>query len=124
MKQFTSIDEIKAVAEKFEAGKIIPARIIKGVDKKSRKASHYFKFYRNVYKISGINGDNILVCDFNEFSGKDHVLELTGKHNHLTFRGNPYGVGDNYFMGNYGISDDEFLADINNAVFGNKDDSQ
>lgn len=113
---FKSLDEVKAVSEKFEAGKIIPARIIKGVDKKSRKAACYLKFSIDVYRLNGVFG-SVLVCDL---SGKNinYFAELLGKHDGLTFTGNPYGNGPNFFIGNCGRSDDEFLVDINQRVFG------
>ena len=117
MKQFTSIAEVKAVAEKFEAGRIVPKRILKG-GTKERKVSHHLKFYRNVYRLQGVDCNNVLVCDFDEFYGKNHALELTGKYNGLTFKGNPYSNGCNLLIGNSTISNDEFLVNINNAVFG------
>lgn len=116
MKMFKSLDEVKAVAEKFEAGKIIPARVIKGVDKKSRKAAHDLKFTIDVYRLRGVKG-SVFVCDFNGKEAK-YFGELRGNHGDLAFVGNPYGNGPNLFIGNYERNEDEFLMDINQLVFG------
>ena len=55
MKAFTSLEEIKAVAEKFKAGKIVPKRILKG-SKKENKMSHMVRWSRDVYRLQGKGG--------------------------------------------------------------------
>lgn len=116
---FKSLDEVKAVAEKFEAGKIIPARVLKGMDKKSRNKAHKVKFFMNVYRLQGIDG-NVFVCDWKEGKPKFFIDASPERFlfGDFCFKENPYGKGGNHFIGNLGINDDEFLANINRNVFG------
>lgn len=116
MKVFTSLEEIKAVAEKFEAGKIVPKRILKG-GKKENKMSHMVKWTRDVYRLQGVGGSNVFMADFNE-EGPDYFIEISGNHDSLEFNGNPYGNAGNFFIGNKGISNQSQIDSINRRVFG------
>ena len=115
-KRFTSIEEAKAVAEKFTKGKIVPARVIKGCNRNTRVNSHKLKFGVDVYRISGVNG-NVFIYDCYE-GGLEWVIDVSAFSGSLDIQGNPYGKGGNYFIGNYGICDESFLFSVNQAVFG------
>ena len=116
MKAFTSLDEIKAVSEKFEAGKIVPKRILKG-GRYENKMSHMVKWSRDVYRLQGKGGSNVFMVDFSE-DGPDHFIVITGCHKNLSFNGNPYGDGGNFFLGNFDGDIQRQIDSINRHVFG------
>ena len=118
MKAFNSIEDIKSVAEKFKAGKIVPKRILKG-GRKEKKMSHMIKWSTDVYRLAGKGGSNVFLVDFSE-SDVDHFMEISGNHKDLCFFGNPYGDGGNYFIGNFDGDTQKQLDSINHHVFGIK----
>lgn len=116
---FTSLEEVKAVAEKFEAGKIVPRRVFKIEGKGEKKARSDLLFARNLYRLSGKGGYHVFLCDFKEdLSGPEYFARLKGHHKNLNIQGASHGKSGNLFLGNLGISDDECLDNINKAVFG------
>ncbi len=115
---FKSFDEIKAVGEKFEAGKIIPNRVVKGTDRKGKKLKWCVKFGADMYRIQTHKGDHVFVIDFTSYKFESAAAIVINAPLFVgSFEGAPYG-GVNYFMGNYGIDNDEWLASINRKVFG------
>lgn len=114
---FKSIEEAKRVGEKFEAGKIVPARILKAADKSTKKLSHLLKFSCDVWRFSGADGVSVLLADCRDVG---HALNFMSKHrvDSAEFRGNPYGCNHNAFIGNADIDDVEWLSNLNKEVFG------
>lgn len=119
---FTSLEEVKSVAEKFEAGKIVPRRVLYPVGKGEKRIRHKVKFMKNCYRLSGKNGFHVFLVDYNETGRANSIFirVYAGKHfnSDLFLQGASHGKSGNLFYGNYDISDDECLAFINKAVFG------
>ena len=116
MRVFNSIEEIKATAEKFTSGTIVPKRILRG-GRKENKMSHMIKWTRDVYRLQGKCGKNVLLVDFTE-NGPNHFIEISGNHKNLEFKGNPYSKGGNFFIGNHDGDTQRQIDSINCHVFG------
>ena len=116
---FKSLDEIKAVAEKFEAGKIVPRRVLKVEGKGERRARSNLIFTRTMYRVLGKNNVHVFLCDFKENSSDVHYcIELKGTHHNLDLCGSSHGKTGNHFIGNLGVDDGECLKLFNHSVFG------
>lgn len=113
---FKSFEDVKRVAEKFEKGKIIPARVLKACNKPTKKNNHVIKFGCDLYRIAGKNGNNILVADFND-KKTTSVIHIERLNFHLHCDGNPYSKGENLFVGSFGISNEKWIDNINKHVF-------
>lgn len=118
---FTSLDQVKVVAEKFDARKIVPRRVLRISGKGEKKARSNLVFTRNVYRLQGTGGYHVFLVDFKESpSAGNYFIELKGNYKNLHLQGKSYGKAGNHFIGNYGVSDDECLRNINQAVYGKK----
>ena len=116
---FKSLEEIKAVAEKFEAGKIVPRRVLTIKGKGEKKARKDLKFARNVYRVLSRDNAHVFLCDFSEDSGGgDYSIKLGGAHKNLEITGSSHGKKENRFVGNFDISNEQCLVNFNQAVFG------
>jgi hypothetical protein len=117
---FKSLDQIKEIAEKFTAGKIVPSRVLKIYGKGKKKAKHNLVFVGNIYRILGYDNTHVFLIDFKEkeLVDKDYFIKLHGEHKDLNIDGGSYGKKGNCFIGNNGISDEECLDSFNIAVFG------
>ncbi|HEQ3514722.1 TPA: hypothetical protein VGT23_001381 [Vibrio cholerae] len=124
---FNSLEEVKAVAEKFEAGKIVPNRVLKVQPK---KVSHLVVFYCDSYRLRGADGFDVFFCDFDKTMNKSESspsytqgpihIKRGPLIKYMRVEGKTHGKSGNKFFGNVGISDDECLLLINQAVFGKK----
>lgn len=117
MKRFKSIEEVKRVAEHFNAGTVIPARVLKGQSPQAKKFAHNIVFGRDMYRIQAYDGTSVLVS----FVEDGDCCIMVKKYNHgkkpLRYVGNPYGAGVNRFIVNDGISEQQHLEQINLSVF-------
>lgn len=121
---FTSIDQVKVVAEKFEAGKIVPRRVLKCTPK---KLSHLVVFLCDTYKLSGQNGVDVFFCDFtSKIKTRDETISYgpirikNANVKKLRLEGVVYGKSGNQFIGNNSQPDDFVLRFINQSVYGRK----
>lgn len=115
---FKSLDEIKAVGEKFEAGKIIPNRVIKATDRNGKKLKWCVKFGADMYRVQSHDGNQIFIIDFTSYTFDTAApVKIIAPLFNGSFKGAPYG-GSNFFVGNHGIDNEEWLANINRRVFG------
>lgn len=117
---FKTIEEVKAVAEKFEAGKIVPRRVLTIIGKGEKKARSDLKFTRNVYRLAGCDRVMVYFIDYGEgnSTAMNYFIYLSGKHKNLTLTGATHGKSMNHFIGNFETSDEKALELINEAVFG------
>lgn len=117
---FKSINHIKQLAEKFNAGKIIPSRVLKIKGNGKKHAKHNLVFAGNVYRVLGFDNTHIFLVDFKEkeLIGKDYFIRLHGSHKNLILDGGSYGKKGNCFIANYDVSDEKCLEMFNAAVFG------
>lgn len=118
---FTSLEEVKAVAEKFKAGKIVPRRVLACTPKNK---SHLVIFLCDTYRIRSSEGYDVFLCDFNQTIntrgrtltyGPIHVKKANIKA--LNLQGAVYGKRGNVFRGNVGVKDSELLHWMNSAIF-------
>lgn len=121
---FNSLKEIKEVAEKFEAGKIVPRRVLNPKGKGNKRIRHKIKFTKNVYRVLGKDNYHIFLIDYNETTQDDgHFIRVScfmSPNLKIDLQGASHGKSGNQFIGNYNISDDKCLRLFNHAVFGKK----
>ena len=116
---FKSLEEIKAVSEKFVAGKIVPRRVlsIEGVGEKRARSD--LKFTRNLYRVLGKNNTHVFLCDFDELGRDfDYFIQFRGNHKNLILRGASHNKSGNHFIGNYDCDNITCLDLFNQSVFG------
>ena len=116
---YKSLEEIKLVAEKFEAGKIVPRRVlsIEGVGEKRARSD--LNFTRNMYRVLGKNNIHVFLCDYDEL-GRDfeYCIQLRGNHKNLVIQGASHNKSGNHFIGNYDRDNTTCLDLFNRHVFG------
>ncbi|CNI75612.1 Uncharacterised protein [Yersinia massiliensis] len=122
-----TVSELKARAEFFKKGSIIPQRIFKG----RRKTKHFVVFGSDSWVIPSYHGYVVLVDSKNS----DCAIRIRGprrdsdcvvgsewrrsfrNHKQPSLRGSPYFyMGITRWMGNYGITDDEWAAMVEQAL--------
>lgn len=104
---FKSIEDIQRRGEFFKRGQIIPQRILKC---NKRRHAHKKVFGSDSYAIP-VNGSYLIAC-FHKDSSSSAIKLLYGARN-CNFSGSPYGSRDNYWVGNYQLSDGDFLKLLN-----------
>tara|TARA_Y100001956_G_C4078627_1_gene167341 strand:+ start:292 stop:636 length:345 start_codon:yes stop_codon:yes gene_type:complete len=89
---FKSFEHLKAVAEKFSKGKIIPNRVLYSGNHKDR---HKVIFGSDVYRVSTKFG-SALICDK---STGCYGIKITGDIKKINLIGNKYqGTGNHWFI--------------------------
>lgn len=117
---FKSLNHVKQLAEKFNAGKIVPSRVLKIKGKGKKHAKHNLVFTGNVYRVLGFDNTHVYLVDFKEkeLIQKDYFIRLYGSHQNLVLDGGSYGKKGNCFITNYDMSDEKCLEMFNAAVSG------
>lgn len=115
---FKSLDEIKKIAEKFSARKIVPQRVLYIEGKGRKKAKSDLVFTRNAYRLLSKDNHHVFVIDFNEIDdiSMDYFMKLKGNHKNLNLNCAKYGKKGNLFIGNSGLNESDFIFNINKAV--------
>jgi hypothetical protein len=113
---FNNFEDVKRVAEKFGKGKIIPQRVLKALDKSSKKQAHKITFGLDMYRVAGKNGSQVFAVDFNDGSA-GYLIKVANGTVNVSVVGNFYGEGGNFFVSNVNRSEQEWIDDINKHVF-------
>ena len=82
----------------------------------SKKVSHMVTFGADMYRLKGLDGNAIFVIDWSD-PNTTSIMRIEGIHDGLIFEGNCYSSGGNIFVGNEGISNEDWINSINKLVF-------
>jgi len=107
---FNSIEDIQRRGEFFKRGQIIPQRILKC---NKRRHAHRKVFGSNSYAIP-VNGGYLVAC-FHSDDNSSAIRILLGMKSCLVL-GSPYGMRGTWWVGNYQLSDDDFIKLLNETL--------
>ena len=113
--KFASIEQFKERAQFFPKGRIIPARILKIVRGKKRHA--YCVTSASDTWALPVNGAYVIACDSRHGGSAIRLRDpLTIATKDVNLRGSPYSKDGAAWVGNWGITDGEWLKDINTEL--------
>lgn len=113
--KFASIEQFKERAQFFPKGRIIPARILKVVRGKKKHA--YCVTFNSDSWAMPVNGAYVLACDARHEGSAIRLRDpLTLATKEVIFRGSPYSKDATAWLGNFGVTDAEWLKSINTEL--------